>query len=214
MTKYRLREEEDYVPGLREDKGIMLVAGEGVDINEIDAALKDLKNYGKYIDNISSPDIEREMEIRFGPSLFRSREALENNFAKLSKDEWMDLFKSKKIKDLEEKYTTLEDNDGKFPKSVKGDREKIILSLRRTPNMLSYEIKGNTLVFPGTNDLVRVKNTTIEALKNAGFIEKKDYKFISTINGEPIKAVKPIKEEQIRRLRKFIKEEVKSILGK
>jgi hypothetical protein len=214
MTKYRLREEEDYVPGLREDKGIMLVAGEGVDINEIDAALKDLKNYGKYIDNITSPDIEREMEIRFGPSLFRSREALENNFSKLSKDEWMDLFKSKGVKDLEEKYATLEDNDGKFPKSKKGDREAIVLSLRKTPNQLSYEIKGNTLIFPGTNDLVRVKNTTREALKNAGFIEKKDYKFISTINGEPIKAVKPIKEEQIRRLRKFIKEEVKSILKK
>jgi len=214
MTKYRLREEEDYVPGLREDKGIMLVAGEGVDINKIDAALKDLKNYGKYIDNITSPNIEREMEIRFGPSLFRSREALENNFSKLSKDEWMNLFKSKGVKDLEEKYATLEDNDGKFPKSVKGDREKIILSLRRTPNMLSYEIKGNTLIFPGTNDLVRVKNTTIEALKNAGFTEKKDYKFVSTINGEPIKPIKPIKEEQIRRLRKFIKEEVKSILGK
>jgi hypothetical protein len=148
------------------------------------------------------------MENYFGPSLFRSKESMESKFKTLSKEEWIKWFDDKKIKDTERKYNILKMHRGAFPKRTKDEIDGLILALKSKPNLIRYEVEDNALTFPGTNDLVRVKNIVTTVMKNAGI---NDYKFASTVDGKS--PTNELKSRKLKLIRSYIKEEVKSILS-
>lgn len=177
--KYKLKENDE------EGKSSRLTVDHDVTISTPDtekaiAALKNIDNYGIYVSNMrNKSNIEKAIQVYFGN---------------------MDA-SGKKISPATK--ASIEKQRGeKFPVKTKQAIDDFVKSLTSTPTLLSYDTKGNKIIFP------KDKNPSIETTKkiiktvldNANV----DFKFITEKDS--------IKEAKERELRLLIREEIKSIL--
>jgi hypothetical protein len=182
--RYKLREndEEGKSSRLTVDHDVTVVTP---DSKAAIAALKNIDNYGIYISNMrNKSNVEKAIQVHFG-----------------NMDE-----KGNKISPA--KKASVEKQRGeKFPVKTKDAIDAFVKSLTSTPTLLSYEIKGDKIVFP--KDKNPSIETTKKIIKTVMDTAKVDFKFEGD---KPSK--KSTKENKEKELRSLIREEIKSILNK
>ena len=104
------------------------------------------------------------------------------------------------MKNPEEKYKTLRDNNGKFPLQTKADMDNFLKSRTGKPNLVAYTVVGDSLVFPNSKNTSKGRTQSIVStvMKNAGVrytIKQKE-----SFNEAHIKAI--IREEILKTLKK------------
>jgi hypothetical protein len=227
--KYKLVEndEEGKSSRLIEEPKVTLI------VKDVDAALNaldDIKNYGKHAVTNARQDsnVNKSLEQTYGPSTPAIKNEQEKLFATKSKEEWISYFAEKKrkanlgkktespeviIDDIEKKYDTLKNNNGKYPtrtgKSVTKTATDSSSQKDKRPTLLPQpEIKGNKIIFNKTDDGLTL-DLMKRIIKTVMDTAKIDYKFEG--DKEP-KKPKPTKESKEKELRSLIREEVRSIL--
>ena len=145
------------------------------------AALKNIDNYGIYISNMrNKSSVEKAIETYFGN---------------------MDS-EGKKI--APSKKASIEKQRGeKFPVKTKQAIDDFVKSLTSTPTLLSYDTKGNKIIFP--KDKNPSIETTKKIIKTVMDTAGVDFKFVTEKDS--------IKENKERELRLLIREEIKSIIN-
>jgi hypothetical protein len=179
--KYKLRENDEEGKSSRftVDHDTMISTS---DVEGALAALKNIDNYGIYISNMrNKSNVEKAIQVYFG---------------NMDAD-------GKKISPA--KKSSIEKQRGeKFPIKTKQAIDDFVKSLTSTPTLLSYDVKGDKIVFP------KDKNPSIETTK-------KIIKTVMDTAGIKFKFItdKEItKENKEKELRSLIREEIKSILNK
>jgi hypothetical protein len=197
---YKLREEEEgSESGLRLDKDVILKTDGN--INDIIKALEDIQYYGDYKKSIRTPNINKEIDIQFGPT---QRRFLEDKFGTLPKEEWLAAFS--KIPNADKMYDVLKNNKGKFPIKTGDALKDFTKNFKIKPNLLYWnKIDDNTLVFPKDNNSGEkyIKKVVDTVLSNANI---KNYKYSKEASGTVSEG------KSMYELRKLIREEVKSLL--
>jgi hypothetical protein len=182
--RYKLREndEEGKSSRLTVDHDVTLVTP---DTKAAVAALKNIDNYGIYISNMrNKSSVEKAIETHFG---------------NMDAD-------GKKIAPA--KKMSIEKQRGeKFPIKTKQAIDDFVKSLTSTPTLLSYDVKGDKVIFP--KDKNPSIETTKKIIKTVMNNAKVDFKFEGD---KPSK--KATKESKEKELRLLIREEIKSILNK
>lgn len=198
---YKLREEEGFESDLRLDKDVILKTNG--DINDIINALEDIQYYGEYKKSIRTPNINKEIDIHFGPSSTQ-RKSLENKFGTLSKEEWLAAFN--KTPNADKMYDVLKSNNGKFPIRTGDALKDFTKNFKIKPNLLYWsKVDDNTLVFPRDNNEGEkyIKKVVDTVLKNANI---KNYEYSKEVSGTVSEG------KSMYELRRMIREEVKSLL--
>ena len=150
-------------------------------VEEIISIINDPKNYkGSFIKDPSSLKQAKESHFGIGiPPTVKS--SMEKQFSSLSKEEWME--KNKKYKDLEKKYETLSNNNGKFYFFSKDANTSFEAELNYTPSPkdLVPNVEGKNIRFiPNTVlSIGKIERGLKKVLNNAKLKEKTDY-IIST----------------------------------
>ena len=229
--KYKLVEndEEGKSSRLIEEPKVTLI------VKDVDAALnalEDIKNYGKHAVTNARQDsnVNKSLEQTYGPSTPAIKNEQEKLFATKSKEEWVSYFAEKKrkanlgkktespeviIDDIEKKYDTLKNNNGKYPtrtgKSVTKTATDSSSQKGKRPTLLPQpEIKGNKIIFNKTDDGLTL-DLMKRIIKTVMDTAKVDYKFEGDKEPKKPKSTKVSKEKELRSL---IREEVRSILNK
>ena len=155
-------------------------------VKEIIDIINDPKNYkGSFIKDPSSLKQAKESYFGIGiPPAVKS--SMEKQFSSLSKEEWME--KNKKYKDLEKKYETLSNNNGKFHFFSKDANTAFEAELNYTPKPtdLSLNKEKNFIRFV-PNDVItygKIERSLEKILTSAGLKKEKDY----TITAVPSKS--------------------------
>jgi hypothetical protein len=202
---YKLREEEEgSESSLRLDKDVILKTDDNIDDDNIDNiinALEDIQYYGDYKNSIRTPNMNKEIDIQFGPTY---RKSLEDNFGKLPKEEWLAAFS--KTPNADKMYDVLENNKGKFPIKTGDALKDFTKNFKIKPNLLYWnKVDDNTLVFPKDNNKGEkyIKKVVDTVLSNANI---KNYKYSKEASGTVSEG------KSMYELRKLIREEVKSLL--
>jgi hypothetical protein len=138
-----IHEEEEQGPGswIAADKDIVATIQAPSTIQDAIKALEDKNNYGIYLANIRSGKVTaQEMDDYFGPSSPRAKAALER------------------------------ERGVKFPIKTKQAIDDFIKSRVGKPNLVTYEVKGDTLIFPNSKNISKGKTQSIVStvLDNAG----------------------------------------------
>jgi len=183
---------------LLQDRDLIVTIKQPHTAEEADKALNTKDNYGRYISTMRSSKVSnKDVENYFGPrSLNVKNKNQEKRFEKFKEanpesqmdyDEW--LIKGPVGTDM-----------GPYPARTKDNYDAFINPSITEPNLLSWGIKGNTLVFPkefnpGRNE---IKSIVTTVLTNAGFGEK-TFTFKTDVSEAKIKAM--IREEIRRTLR-------------
>jgi len=229
--RYKLRENDDEgnFSRLKEEPKVTLI------VKDIDAALKaldDIKNYGKHAvtNALQDFDVNKSAEQIHGPRTPTVKNEQEKLFPEKSKEEWINYFYIKQRKanlgkkteseeniknDLEKKYDTLKNNNGKYifkTGGAEGSFTKTVtnpnLQKNKKPTLLPEpKIEGNKIIFNKTDDglsLDRIKDILRTVMNTANI----GYK----IEGD--KEPKATKESKEKELRLLIREEIRSILNK
>ena len=181
--RYKLREndEEGKSSRLTVDHDVTVVTP---DSKAAIAALKNIDNYGIYISNMrNKSNVEKAIQVHFG-----------------NMDE-----KGNKISPA--KKASVEKQRGeKFPVKTKDAIDAFVKSLTSKPTLLTYDIKGDKIVFP--KDKNPSIETTKKIIKTVMDTAKVDFKFESD---KPSK--KSTKESKEKELRLLIREEIKKTLN-
>lgn len=178
--KYKLRENEDEKSSrFTMDHDVMISTP---DVEGALEALKNIDNYGIYISNMrNKSNVEKAIQVYFG-----------------NMDE-----KGNKISPA--KKSSIEKQRGeKFPIKTKDAIDAFVKSLTSKPTLLTYDIKGDKIVFPkDKNPSIETTKKIIKTVMDTAGIK---YKFVTE---------KEIaKENKEKELRSLIREEIKSILNK
>lgn len=242
---YRLREnEEDAQSRLALDFDIILTPSGKIE--DTITAFEDINNYGIYKSNLRK---EQAIEDYYGPTIPTTKNFLQNTFKLLQKEydnenELKDAFiktvseKNKNIKNLEQKYYTLKNNNGNFyPKTSKAEMDKFIEQNKSKRKLVNFVPKGNTLVFPkGSNPEKDLTKKIIKTVMDSAGIDftikekesvsedsvtdkiRKSLQFQATggkkgepmSKGQDLPANTKIKKSE---LKEMIKEEIKEVLN-
>ncbi len=165
--------EEEQGPGswIAADKDIVVIPLEPSTVKDAIAALENKDNYGIYLSNIRTSKVTpKDMEEFFGPSSPRAKQAIE-------------------------KQTGV-----KFPIKTKAAIDDFIKNRAGKPNLVYYDIVGDTLVFPSSKNTSKGRTQSIVAtvLDNGGIrytIKQKE-----SFKESQIKAI--IREEILRAIKK------------
>jgi hypothetical protein len=182
MSKYSLvklmENDEDGIAGrVALSQDIVVYPKGETTINQIENALKNKANYKRIFTELSPNELEGYFGPQALPTVKRSMETL---FPTLSKEEWMAKFS--KYKGLEEKYKTLEDNNGKFYFRTPTSIEQFKQNLKNLINF-EYEIDGDALRFPQSGNfkkgilLSQLEGHLNKILKNANLNYKLRYEY-------------------------------------
>ena len=166
-------DEEEQGPGswIAADKDIVVIPQGRSTVEDAIKALEDKNNYGIYVSNIRTGKVTpKDMEEFFGPSSPRAKQAIE-------------------------KQTGV-----KFPIKTKAAIDDFIKSRAGKPNLVFYDVVGDTLVFPNSKNTGRGRTQSIVStvMDNAGInytIKQKE-----SFKESQIKAI--IKEEILKMLKK------------
>jgi hypothetical protein len=146
-------------------------------VKEIIDIINDPKNYkGSFIKDPAS--LKQAKENYFGITIPPAvKSSMEKSFSTLSKEEWIE--KNKKYKDLEKKYETLSNNNGKFHFFSKDANTAFEAELNYTPSPkdLVPNVEGKTIRFiPNTVlSIGKIERSLKKVLNNANLKEKTDY---------------------------------------
>jgi len=197
--------EEEQRPGswIAVDKDIVVIPKGTSTVEDVIKALKNKDNYGIYKSAMTD---NQAKEDRYGPSGHQIRPAIERSFEEAQEEKTEEeriqkfIQANKKLKNPEEKYKTLRDNNGKFPLQTREDMDNFLKSRAGNPNLVSYKIDGDTVVFPNSKNTSKGRTQSIVStvMKNARIdctIKQKE-----SFNESQIKAI--IKEEILRMLKK------------
>ena len=165
--------EEEQGPGswIAADKDIVLIPEEPSTVEDAIAALEDKSNYGIYLSNIRTGKVTpKDMEEFFGPSSPRAKQKIEK------------------------------DTGVKFPVKTKAAIDDFIKSRAGKPNLVHYEVVGDSLVFPNAKNTSKGRTQSIVStvMKNAGVRHTMKQK--ESFNEAKLKAI--IKEEILKVLKK------------
>jgi len=181
--RYKLREndEEGKSSRLTIDHDVTIITP---DIKAAVAALKNIDNYGIYISNMrNKSSVEKAIETHFGN--------MDTDGKKIAPAKKMSIEKQR---------------GEKFPIKTKQAIDDFVKSLTSTPTLLSYDVKGDKIVFP------KDKNPSIETTKKIIKTVMNTAKVDFTYEGDkPSK--KPTKESKEKELRLLIREEIRSLLN-
>lgn len=138
------------------------ITPEGSSTDEVLVALLNIDNYGKYISNLRNtiPNMQKAMETHFGPNIPSKRKFMEKERGKL------------------------------FPIKTKQTVDDLVKSLTSKPNLLKYEVKGNSIIFPQKQNPTKetTKNIIKTVLDNAGIKYKvKEIELVETKHNIPLK---------------------------
>ena len=166
-------DEEEQGPGswIAADKDIVVIPQGSTTVEDLTKALEDKNNYGIYVSNIRSGKVTpKDMEEFFGPSSPRAKQAIE-------------------------KQTGV-----KFPIKTKAAIDDFIKNRAGKPNLVFYDVVGDTLVFPNSKNTSKGRTQSIVStvMDNAGV-------------NYTIKQKESFKESQIKAM---IKEEILKVLKK
>lgn len=166
-------DEEEQGPGswIAADKDIVVIPEDTTTVEDLIKALEDKNNYGIYLSNIRSGKVTpKDMEEFFGPSSPRAKAAIE-------------------------KQTGV-----KFPVKTKAAIDDFIKNRAGKPNLVNYDIVGNSLVFPNSKNTSKGRTASIvtTVLDNARV--KYTIKQKESFNEAQLKAM--IKEEILRQTKK------------
>jgi len=201
-------DEEEQGPGswIAADKDIVVIPQGSTTVEDLIKALEDKNNYGIYKSAMTD---NQAKEDRYGPPGIRS--FIEKSF-EVAQEENTEEKRIQKfieantkpavkqdLKNPEEKYKTLRDNNGKFPLQTKTDMD-FLKSRGGKPNLVAYTVVGDTLVFPNSKNTSKGRTQSIVStvMDNAGV-------------NYTIKQKESFKESQIKAM---IKEEILRILKK
>lgn len=166
-------EDEEQGPGswIAADKDIVVAPEGGATVEDLIKALEDKNNYGIYLSNIRTGKVTpKDMEEFFGPSSPRGKAAIE-------------------------KRTGV-----KFPIKTKAAIDDFIKSRAGKPNLVNYDVVGDTLVFPNSKNTSKGRTSSIvtTVLDNAGV--RYSIKQKESFSEAQLKAM--IKEEILRQTKK------------
>jgi hypothetical protein len=149
---------------------------------EIISIINDPKNYKTSF--IKNPTfVKQAKENHFGIGVPPAvKNSMEKDFTTLSKEEWIE--KNKKYKDLEKKYETLSNNNGKFYVYTKDTNTAFESELNYTPkpNDLTPNKEKNFIRFI-PNDVItygKIERSLEKILTSAGLKKEKDYTITAT----------------------------------
>ena len=195
--------EEEQGPGswIAADKDIVVIPQGSSTVEDAVKALEDKSNYGMYKSAMADSQAK---EDRYGPPVGRTRPFIERTFEDAqeenTEEERIQKFikANKNLKNPEEKYKTLRDNNGKFPLQTKTDMDNFLKSRGGKPNLVAYTVVGDTLVFPNSKNTSKGRTQSIVAtvMDNAGI-------------NYTIKQKESFKESQIKAM---IREEIRNVL--
>jgi hypothetical protein len=182
MSKYSLvklmESDEDGITGrVALSQDIVIYPKGETTINQIENALKDKANYKGIFTELSPNELEKYFGPQALPNVKRSMETL---FPTLSKEEWMAKFS--KYKGLEEKYKTLEDNNGKFYFRTPTNIEQFKQELKNLGEFV-YVLDGDSLRFSQSENskkgiiLSQLESSLNKILNNAGLQFKLRYEY-------------------------------------
>ena len=165
--------EEEQGPGscIAADKDIVVIPQGSSTVEDAIKALEDKNNYGIYVSNIRTGKVSpKDMEEFFGPSSPRAKQAIE-------------------------KQTGV-----KFPIKTKAAIDDFIKNRAGKPNLVYYDVVGDTLVFPNSKNTSKGRTQSIVStvMDNAGInytIKQKE-----SFKESQIKAI--IKEEILKMIKK------------
>jgi hypothetical protein len=181
--RYKLREndEEGKSSRLTIDHDVTIITP---DTEAAVAALKNIDNYGIYISNMrNKSSVEKAIETHFGN--------MDTDGKKIAPAKKMSIEKQR---------------GEKFPIKTKQAIDDFVKSLTSTPTLLSYDVKGDKIVFP------KDKNPSIETTKKIIKTVMNTAKVDFTYEGDkPSK--KSTKESKEKELRLLIREEIRSLLN-
>jgi len=165
--------EEEQGPGswIAADKDIVLIPEAPSTIEDAIAALENKENYGIYLSNIRTGKVTpKDMEEFFGPSSPRAKQKIEK------------------------------DTGVKFPVKTKAAIDDFIKTRAGKPNLVHYEVAGDTLVFPNAKNTSKGRTQSIVStvMKNAGV--RHTVKQKESFNEAALKAM--IKEEILKVVKK------------
>lgn len=179
--KYKLKEndEDGKSSRLTVDHDVTIVTP---DIKAALEALQNIDNYGIYISNMrNKASVEKAIETHFGN--------MDADGKKISHAKKMSIEKQR---------------GEKFPIKTKTAIDDFVKSLTSKPTLLTYDVKGDKLVFPkDKNPSIETTKKIIKTVMNTAGV---DYKIFNEKE-----AIKEAKEKELRLL---IREEVRSILNK
>ena len=208
--KYRLVENEDegnFIRPKADNYTIVLTVPEEKS-EEVEAAFKNINNYGDYKSNFrQNPG---SSEDYFGPRGSPNvKKSLENKFKEIQqqydnekdrRNEFINIF-GKKQKNPGAKYDTLKSNNGKFFEKTNKATTDAFDATQKTSPLPKFEIEGNKLKFDNEGIIEKYIKTV---MKNIG-VDIKDY---TISKKEELK--KPTKESK---LKEIIKSEIRSLLS-
>ena len=180
--RYKLREndEEGKSSRLTIDHDVTLITP---DTKAAVAALKNIDNYGIYISNMrNKSSVEKAIETYFGN--------MDADGKKISPAKKMSVEKQR---------------GEKFPIKTKQAIDDFVKSLTSTPTILTYDVKGDKIIFP--KDKNPSIETTKKIIKTVMNTAKVDFKF------EGDKEPKSTKESKEKELRLLIREEIRNLLN-
>lgn len=145
-------------------------------VEQIENALKDKTNYKKIFTELSTD----KLEGRFGPQLPNVKKSMQDKFKTETKENWMNIFA--KYKGLEEKYQTLENNNGNFYLRTPTNIEQFKQELKNLGEFV-YTLDGDSLRFPQSENskkgiiLSQLEGNLNKILNNAGLQFRLKYEY-------------------------------------
>jgi hypothetical protein len=177
LVKLMLENEEDGATGRAALSQDIIIYPEGeTNIEKIENALKDKANYKKVFAELSP----NKLEGYFGPQLPNVKKSMQDKFKTETKENWMSIFA--KYKGLEEKYETLENNNGNFYPKTPDKIEQFKQELKNLGEFV-YIQDGNALRFPQSENskkgiiLSQLESHLNKILTNAGLQYKLRYEY-------------------------------------
>lgn len=164
----RFFENEEEQAGFILDRDQVLTIKAPHTIEDAIKAFKDINNYGIYVSSMRGRKVtDKDLEAHFGPSSPRAKAALEKERGK------------------------------PFPVKTKQAIDDLVKAGVKTPDIVNYDVEGDTLVFPVEKNLQRnkLKNVIDTVLTTAGI----DYKLRPSTQGKKQKLKKIVSEVLIKK---------------
>jgi len=176
LVKLVLENEDDSTGRVALSQDIMIYPKGETTIEQIESAFKNRANYKKIFAELS----QDKLEGYFGPQLPNVKKSMQDKFKTETKENWMETFR--KYKGLEEKYKTLEDNNGIFyPKTP--DRIERFKQELKNLGEFEYVQDGDALRFPQSENfkkgiiLSQLESHLNKILNSAGLQFKLSYEY-------------------------------------
>ncbi len=176
LVKLILENEDDSIGRVALSQDIMIYPKGETTIEQIENAFKNKDNYKKVFAELSPS----KLEGHFGPQLPNVKKSMQDKFKTETKENWMNIFA--KYKGLEEKYQTLEDNNGNFYPKTPANIEQFKQELKNLSEFV-YTQDGDALRFSQSENskkgiiLSQLESHLNKILNNAGLQFKLSYEY-------------------------------------